>query len=127
MRRTAGVCTTSTNRATATRTAPATRASRFMRALSYSPERLDSRHQRPGELRGFPLGRAAGEQPGPQRRFRNPARPAVEPLHVRDRNRAADFRPLSLVSEIDHVVMDRGDEGGRLRLEPGGVPAIARD
>src|SRR6266542_2823946 len=122
MRRTGGVCTTSTNRTTATRTAPATRASRLMpasiiggvrlkadRLLSYSPERLDSRHQRPGKLRRLLLGGAAGEQPRPQRCFRNPARLAVEPPHVRNRHRAADFRALSLVSEIDHVVMDRGD------------------
>src|SRR5215470_10571313 len=121
MRRKGGVWTTSTNTTTSATAAAASSPSRFMRSLSYSAERLDSRDQGAREPGCVLVGGTAGQQSRPQRGFGYSPNLPVEPSHVRDWHAASNFRSLPLVAEVDDPVVDSGDESGRLRFEPFGI------
>src|SRR5262245_35862507 len=97
-----------------------------MPSLSYSAERLDSRHQCTRESRGFLLGGAARQQSCLQRGFGYPPNLPMEPSHVGNGYPASNFRSLPLIAEVDDLVVSAGDEARRLCLEPLGIPSSSR-
>src|SRR5262245_59730182 len=97
-----------------------------MPSLSYSAERLGSRHQCTRESCCFLIGGDAGQQSCLQCGFGYPPNLSMEPSHVGHGYTASNFRSLSLIAEVDDLVVNAGDEARRLCLEPLGVPASSR-